>query len=151
MTAQEPRSLDQRIADTRRRLETAVDSWLPSASADGDAYIIPISQYWDGERLWLATAIGSRTERNLRRAGYARLGLGETRDVVIVEGPVEFHEPASVSESVASAYAAHAGWDPRTPAGRNVYFTITPATIQAWREANELPGRILLREGRWLA
>lgn len=151
MTAPDPRSLEQRIADTRARLDTEVDSWLPSASADGEAFLIPISQYWDGERLWFATAIGSRTERNLRRVGSARLGLGETRDVVMVEGTVDFYDPASVKEATAAAYAAHCDWDPRNPAGRNVYFTITPVTIQAWREANELAGRVIMREGRWLA
>jgi hypothetical protein len=28
---------------------------------------------------------------------------------------------------------------------------ITPQSIQAWREANELEGRQLMREGEWLA
>lgn len=151
MTAADPRPLEQRIADTRNRLAVAVDSWLPSASADGETFLIPISQYWDGQRLWFATAIGSRTERNLRRAGTARVGLGETRDVVIVEGTVDFTEPTAVSDAVATAYAAHCGWDPRNPTGRNIYFTVTPVSIQAWREANELAGRFVMREGRWLA
>ena len=31
-----------------------------------------------------------------------------------------------------------------------VYLRITPSQIRAWREANELEGRLLMREGRWL-
>lgn len=46
-----------------------------------------------------------------------------------------------------ATYAAHCGWDPRNQAGLNVYFTATPVTIQAWREANELAGRIIMRGG----
>jgi hypothetical protein len=30
------------------------------------------------------------------------------------------------------------------------WFRITPRRIQAWREANELAGRTLMRDGRWL-
>ncbi len=150
MTPPAPRSLADRITDTRRRLDAEVDSWLASASAEGDAHIVPISQYWDGERLWLATGAGSPTARNLRRAGRARLALGPTRDVVIVEGAVSFTAPDAVDARVADAYAAHAGWDPRYPEGRNVFFSITPGTILAWREANELPGRVVMRGGHWL-
>jgi len=32
-----------------------------------------------------------------------------------------------------------------------VYLRITPHEIQAWREANELEGRRLMRQGRWPA
>jgi hypothetical protein len=31
------------------------------------------------------------------------------------------------------------------------WFRISPRRIQAWREVNELPGRELMRDGRWLA
>jgi hypothetical protein len=30
------------------------------------------------------------------------------------------------------------------------WFRISPGRIQAWREVNELPGRELMRDGRWL-
>jgi hypothetical protein len=51
---------------------------------------------------------------------------------------------------VADAYAAHAGWDPRTDGG-TTWLVVTPTRIRAWREANELAGREVMRDGAWLA
>jgi hypothetical protein len=31
-----------------------------------------------------------------------------------------------------------------------VYLRVTPTEIRAWREANALSGRLLMREGVWL-
>jgi hypothetical protein len=45
---------------------------------------------------------------------------------------------------------ADCGFDPRTLADEYVYLRITPREIQAWREANELEGRQLMRRGTWL-
>ncbi len=82
------RSVEQRVIDVCAKLETEVDIWVASASATGDAYLIPLSFYWDGVSLIVATPEQSRTARNLRRSGWARMALGPTRDVVVLEGPV---------------------------------------------------------------
>jgi hypothetical protein len=50
---------------------------------------------------------------------------------------------------VGDAFAAKAGFDPRQLAGYR-YFRLRPRRLQAWREANELEGRDLLRAGAWL-
>ncbi len=142
-----PRS--QRIADTLERLRTDVDLWVASASADGDAYLVPLSFYWDGATLTIATPRRSATARNLIRAGRARLALGPTRDVVIVEGPVEAIEMGADPE-LEEAHALAAGFDPRELSEEYIYLRITPSEIQAWREANELEGRNLMRGGAWL-
>ncbi|MEU9739920.1 hypothetical protein AB0E12_12100 [Micromonospora chersina] len=42
------------------------------------------------------------------------------------------------------------GFDPRELDEPYQYFLIRPRRIQAWREANELRGRDLMRDGRWL-
>ena len=83
------------------------------------------------------------------RAGRARVALGTTRDVVIVEGPVEAVAIGS-DPALEEAHAHAAGFDPRTFAEEYVYLRITPTEIQAWREANELAGRQLMRGGVWL-
>jgi hypothetical protein len=47
------------------------------------------------------------------------------------------------------AHAWATGFDPRTLADEYVYLRITPHAIQAWREANELEGRVVMRDGVW--
>ena len=144
-----PRSPEQRKRDTLERLRTDVDLWVASASADGDAYLVPLSYSWDGSTLTIATVRASRTARNLIHAGRARVALGPTRDVVILEGPVEAI-PIGTDDELEDAHARATGFDPRTLTDEYVYLRITPHTIQAWREENELAGRDLMRRGRWL-
>ena len=148
---QAPRSTAQRKADVLTKLESEVDIWVASAGATGDAYLIPLSFYWDGARLTVATPKNSRTARNLRRAGWARVALGPTRDVVIIEGRLEFVPEAAVDDQLADAHAKATGFDPRQEPQEYVYIQLTPANVQAWREANELAGRDVMRDGRWLA
>ena len=145
-----PRSREQRTADVLAHLREDVDLWVASADADGNAYLVPLSFVWDGAALTIATPRTSRTARNLMRAGWARVALGATRDVVMLEGPVE---PLAIGADPAleDAHAAATGFDPRMDTEEYVYLRITPHEIQAWREANELRGRRLMRSGRWLA
>jgi hypothetical protein len=146
----EPRSTAQRKADVLAKLREEVDLWVASATAGSDAYLIPLSFYWDGAALVMATPAASRTTRNLRRAGRARVALGPTRDVVIIEGTVEFVAGDAVG-ALGDAHAAATGFDARREPQEYVYIRLTPARIQAWREANELAGREIMRDGRWLA
>src|SRR5262245_61114534 len=129
------RSRSQRKKDTLEKLRTEVDLWVASASEDGEAYLIPLSFYWDGSALTMATPRSSRTARNLMRARRVRAALGPTRDVVIIEGPVEAIS-IDVNHALAEAHARATGFDPRTLAEEYVYLRITPREIQAWREAN---------------
>jgi len=131
------------------KLRSDVDLWVASADEAGGAYLIPLSYYWDDSTLTIATPRASRTARNLVRAGWARVALGPTRDVVIIEGPVEAI-PIGTEPRLEDAHAAATGFDPRTLADEYVYFRIAPHSIQAWREANELAGRQLMRGGEWL-
>jgi hypothetical protein len=50
---------------------------------------VPLSYCWDETTLPIATPQASRTAVNLVRAGWARVALGPTRDVVILEGPMQ--------------------------------------------------------------
>ena len=109
----------------------------------------PLSFYWDGSALTIATPRRSRTAVNLIRAGWARVALGPTRDVLIVEGPLE-QVPTGADVPTEDAHARATGFDPRTLSEEYVYLRITPHEMQAWREANELAGRRLMKGGRWL-
>lgn len=146
-----PRSLAERTTDVRAKLAADEDCWVASASETGDAYLVPLSFCWDGARLTLATPEKSRTVRNLRRAGVVRIALGPTRDVALLDGTVAFTPLSEIEPEVADAFAKHTGFDPRRETGEYVYFHVIPQTIQAWREANELAGRFIMRDGRWLA
>jgi Pyridoxamine 5'-phosphate oxidase len=143
------RSRAQRRADTLAKLRSDVDLWVASADERGNAYLVPLSFYWDDTTLTIATPRASRTATNLLRAGWARVALGPTRDVVIVEGPVE-EIPIGTDAQLEDAHARATGFDPRTLGDEYVYLRITPHSIQAWREANELTGRQLMRRGEWL-
>ena len=138
-----------RVADARAKLAAEVDVWVSSANADGRGYLVPLSYYWDGRVLTLAAHPRSPTVVNLQRAGWARVALGPTRDVLIIEGPVEIF-PAGADDELAAAHAAAAGFDTRVGDAPYSFIQLTPATIQAWRNPAELRGRFVMRDGAWL-
>jgi hypothetical protein len=114
-------------------------------------YLVPVSLAWIDERIVVAVEADSRTARNIDAHPVTRLGVGPTRDVVIIDAVLE----AAISlddipPAIAAGYAAQADWDPRTAGGRYVYLVLRPDRIQAWREANELTGRTLMRGGVWV-
>ena len=123
---------------------------MASASADGAPYLVPLSFDWDGEALLVATPADSPTGRNLAATRAVRLGLGHTRDVSMIEGEVEVLEIDALPRERGDRFAARTGFDPRALATPYRWFRISPRRIQAWREVNELPGRELMRDGRWL-
>ena len=140
----------QRRRDTEYRLTHDIDLWVASASPDGAPYLVPLSFDWDGEALLVTTPTNSPTGRNLAATRTVRLGLGHTRDVTMIEGDVEVLEMDALPEQLGDRFAARTGFDPRALATPYCWFRITPRRIQAWREVNELPGRELMRDGRWL-
>jgi hypothetical protein len=147
----DPRSRAQRRRDTEHRLTNDVDCWVASASADGAPYLVPLSFDWDGEALLIATPPDSPTGRNLAATRTVRIGLGHTREVSMIDGEVEVPEIDALPRERGERFVASTGFDPRAEAAPYRWFRISPRRIQAWREANELEGRELMREGRWLA
>jgi hypothetical protein len=156
ITPVEPRSKAQRKADTLAQLQArGRDVWVASAtvaaSGSPHAHLVPLSLAWIDERVVIALESESQTARNITAHGRARLAIGPTRDVVIVDAVLDRavaldHAPAAL----AGRYAEQADWDPRTARGHFVYLVLRPERIQAWREANELAGRTLMRAGSWL-
>jgi hypothetical protein len=146
----EPRPPALRRRDTEVRLARDVDVWVASASPDGAPYLVPLSFDWDGESLLVATPADSPTGRNLAATRSARLGLGETRDVTMVDGDVEVLEIGELGRLEGDRFAARTGFDPRQLTTTYRWFRIRPRRVQAWREADELAGRDLMRDGSWL-
>src|SRR5215469_11513034 len=149
MTGAPPRGLEERLRDTRTKLETDIDLWVATAGSGG-VHLIPLSYLWDGSTFLISTPRASATGRSLLANGRVRLGLGPTRDVVIVDGIAEPVDVTDLGSAAGDAFAARTGFDPRELDEPYQYFLIRPQRIQAWREANELPGRDLMRDGRWL-
>jgi general stress protein 26 len=141
-----PRSAEQRKTDTLARLDSDADAWLSTADASGDAYLLPLSFYWDGRGVVFSTPRSSVTARNLSRGGRVRVGLGELRDVTLIEGLPEVVEDEPTKE----AFVTKHGWDPRKETNEYVFFRIVAARVQAWREVNELAGRTLMSNAEWL-
>ncbi len=145
-----PRDRATRKADALSLLATpAIDVWVATASADGAPYLVPLSLAWVDGRAVIAVAGSSRTARNLRTGGPVRLAVGPTRDLVMIDAVVERRVDVAADPALGEAYVGQADWDPRGDAGYE-FLVLRPVRVQAWREANEIPGRTLMADGRWL-
>jgi hypothetical protein len=99
----------------------------------------------------LAVEQRSRTARNLAGSPTARIGMGGTREVVMVDARVEeVVAVADAPDAITEGYAAQADWDPRRSGDGYVYVRLRPDRIQVWREVDEIAGRTVMRDGRWL-
>lgn len=146
----DPRTLEQRRADVLAKLTAPVaDAWVATAAGD-EPYLVPLTLGWHDDRLVLATARRSPTARNLMAYRKARVALGGTRDVVMIDAVLD--ETIEVGEAgpVGEAYAAQNDWDPREAGEAFVFLTLRLDRVQAWREQNEIAGRTIMRDGAWL-
>ena len=145
-----PRDAETRKVDTLAMLATpAIDVWVATASGTGTPHLVPLSLAWVDERVVVALEESSVTARNLVRSGQARLAVGPTRDLVMISAVLERTVDVTANDAVGAAYVTQADWDPRRETGY-VFLVLRPVRIQAWRESNELAGRDLMRDGRWL-
>ena len=145
----DPRDRQTRKADTLATLATpAIDVWVASASGEGTPHLVPVSLAWVDERVVIAVEAASVTARNVTASGVARLAVGPTRDVVMVDAVLD-RSVEVADDELGAAYAAQADWDPRRSPGY-VFLVLRPVRVQAWRESNEIPGRTLMRDGHWL-
>jgi len=146
-----PRSAPTRRQDALYRLGHDVDAWVATTDTDtGAPRLTPLSFLWHDDTLLLSTTTSSPTGRNLAHNPSVQVGLGLTRDVVLVQGTVEVTAADDIDTALGDAFAAKAGFDPRRQSTPYAYFRVRPTSIQAWREENELAGRWLMRKGAWL-
>jgi hypothetical protein len=143
-----PRSADVRRQDVLYRLGHEVDAWVATTDTDtGAPRLTPLSFLWPDESLLFSTVTASPTGRNLVANPSVQVGIGQTRDVVLVQGTVE--ALTAISDPLGDAFAAKTGFDPRTLTDPYSYFRLHPRSIQAWREEDELAGRWVMRAGIW--
>src|SRR3954471_10238286 len=141
----DPRNPEQRKADSLNLLEQEVDAWVATADqANGTPYLVPLSFLWEDSTLLIATPAASPTSRNLQATGKVRLGIGPTRDLVLIEGSVQTLSASDVSAELGDAFATKTGFDPRQLSSPYRYFRIQPERLQTWRNPNKLEARELL-------
>ncbi|MCU7723513.1 pyridoxamine 5'-phosphate oxidase family protein [Actinoplanes sp. KI2] len=146
----QPRPRIRRKSDVLARLAAPVaDCWVATAGGD-EPYLVPLTAAWHDGRIILATSRRSPTARNITAHGRARVGLGPTRDVILIDATLDETIPVADSGTVGEAYARQNDWDPREAGEGFVFLALRPRRIQAWREENELPDRLLMQDGAWL-
>jgi hypothetical protein len=142
------RSLKQRKIDTLHRMENDKDLWIASSNAKGDPYLVPLSFWWDGTALFVATVLKNPTAQNIITTGKARIALGHTRDVILIDASATILESNEINEC-ADNFTKKCGWDPRKAKGYR-FFHLDPFHIEVWREENEHADRLLMKDGKWL-
>ncbi|MFE9848586.1 pyridoxamine 5'-phosphate oxidase family protein [Streptomyces sp. NPDC005576] len=145
------RRTTERVRDTLARLATERDVWVATAHPDHGPHQVPLWFLWDGRAVWMCTAAASVTARNVREEPRVRLSLPDTSDVVLLRGEAECFPDQEVPGGAAEAFAEKFGWDPRAEEEAFLYVRVIPTTVRAWRGEPEQRGRVIMRDGEWVA
>jgi hypothetical protein len=107
-----PRTGEERKADVLAKLTARhADVWVASAPESGPAHLVPLSLAWDGEHVIIAAEPSAVTARNIEASKRARLALGATRDVVMIDAVLDRVVDADKAPAeLATGYAAQADW-----------------------------------------
>ena len=145
------RTVEARKADVLGALEGQRDLWLATADTTGRPHLIAVSAWWDGADLVVATRAASRTAANLAVGAEVRLASGSPADVIVIDARVVESAPASGAAELADGFTIAVGWDPRAVGEGWAFYRLRPNRIQAYRGYDELEGRFVMRNSRWLA
>jgi Pyridoxamine 5'-phosphate oxidase len=143
------RARPQRREDAIHRLETDLNVWVATSSADAQPHLVPLSLTWDGTRIILATPTDTLTVKNLAANGSARLALDSTVDVVIIDAAAEVLDLSAADGAMVHGYVERVGWDPRLERGEWSLLVLAPTRIQAWQSVGEIERRTLMLDGVW--
>jgi hypothetical protein len=145
------RSTAQRKSDALEKLNKDQDIWVATADDRGFAHLVPLSLCWHDGVVVVAVEAGSRTARNASASGQARLALGPTRDVVMIDAQASVIARQDAGPAFIGSYRERTGWEPGSDGGDWVYLLLKPTRIQVWREVDEISGRTVMSDGTWLA
>jgi hypothetical protein len=145
------RSTGQRKSDAIGKLEKDQDVWVATAGERGIAHLVPLSLCWYDGKVVVAVEGRSRTARNASVSGQARLALGSSRDVVMIDAAAAVVACSGAAPALSGAYRGRTGWAPGADGGEWVFILLQPTTMQVWREVDEIAGRTVMRDGAWLA
>jgi hypothetical protein len=144
------RSPAERKADVLAKLAADDDVWVATANPTGRPHLVPLSLAWDGDAVIVTTEATSVTARNVAVTGVARLALGTSRDVVMIDTAAELVAASELDRELAELFVSRTGWDPRPLLEDWVFLLLRPRRIQAWREVDEIAGRTVMRAGAWV-
>lgn len=147
----ESRTVEARKADVLASLEGQHAMWLATADSRGRPHLIAVSAWWDGNDLVMTTVAASRTARNLTAGQEVRLAGGTPADAIMIDARVIESQAAETAPGVAAGFEKAMGWDPRQVGAGWAFFRLRPIRIQAYRGYEELEGRDVMRDSRWLA
>jgi hypothetical protein len=145
------RSAAQRKSDAVEKLNKDQDVWVATADDRGIAHLVPLSLCWHDGMVVVAVEASSRTARNASASGQARLALGPTRDVVMIDAQASVVARQDAGPAITGAYRERTGWEPGSDGASWVYVLLKPAKIQVWRDVDEIAGRTVMADGTWLA
>jgi hypothetical protein len=145
------RSVEARKADVLGVLEGQRDLWLATGDRSGRPHLIAVSAWWDGTDLVVATTAASRTAANLAGSPHVRLAAGAPEDVIMIDATVVESVAANEAAELADGFAIAVGWDPRGVGEGWAFYRLHPTRIQAYRGYDELEGRNVMTNSRWLA
>jgi hypothetical protein len=140
----------QRKADVLAKLAADDEVWVATASPAGRPHLVPLSFAWDDHTVIVTVEATSVTARNVAATGVARVALGTSRDVVMIDTAGELAEASQLDDERADLFARRMGWDPRSLPEDWVFLLFRPTRIQAWREVDEIAGRTVMRAGAWI-
>ena len=144
------RTIEERTQHVIERLDGDADVWIATASRDGRPHLVPLSLYWDGTTIVATNPTSSVTTANVKSTGVARFALNGSDDVVIIDADVTLVDVTEAGDGLPDRYAARTGWDPREQDGEWVYLLARPERILTWNGPDEIEGRTVMRNGRWL-
>lgn len=144
------RSLDQRRADALQKLAANYQLWLATGSDGQGAHLIPVAYVWDPAALTLTTATfeRSRTVANLQARPRARVAVGDTADLIMIDATASFIAVDAIDQDCADKFAL-VSHDPRVMPGL-VYLRLAPQRVQVWNGYHEFSGRTAMINGEWL-
>lgn len=96
------------------------------------------------------TFASSRTVANITANPQARVAIGDTADVVMIDTRASLLNVSAIGTDIADRYA-QVSTDPRSyPEGTFGYLRLRPRRVQVWNGFHEFVGRTVMRDGRWL-
>jgi hypothetical protein len=104
-----PRSRLERRAAALEHLRSNSNLWFATASDGRGPHLIPVSYWWDGNRLTTAMFENSRTLKNVRSQPKVRVAIGSTGDVLMIDSTATIVSVTEIDPGAAEAYARAAG------------------------------------------